>query len=316
VASSERAALPQEAQKLTRKGGRLRIQFGAHCYLFTDRWTDEQLDLLDTARRLGLDVWEIAVGDDVTFNPALTRARAESLGLELTISPGGAWPEAYDLSARDPTHRALGLTWHRRQVELGAELGATAYTGALYGHPGVVERRLPSPDEMAWTAEGLHALAAHGAKRGVEIVLEPMSHFRTHVVNTPAQLMALIALADHPNLQGLLDTYHLVAEIRDYAAAIRTTAPRLWGLHACENDRGVPGGGIVPWDAIFGALHEIDFAGKILMETYNSAIGDPPGSFAIARGMFHDPCPDAEAFVKQGLAFLKRGLESKGLQTP
>ena len=31
----------------------------------------------------------------------------------------------------------------------------------------------------------------------------------------------------------------------------------LWGLHACENDRGVPGGGLVPWREIFAALKQI-----------------------------------------------------------
>ena len=285
------------------------IQFGAHCYLFTDRWADDRLHLLDTARGMGLEVWEISVGDDVVFTPALTRARAEALGLALTISPGGDWPISFDLSAQDAGDRARGLAWHKKQVDLGAELGAVAYTGALYGHPGVVERRLRPPEELARTAEGLHALAAHGAARGIKIVLEPMSHFRTDLVNTPTQLMDLIALADHPNLWGLLDTYHLVTEIRDYAAAVHTTAPRLWGLHACENDRGVPGGGIVPWEALFGALREIAFEGVVLLETYNSAIGDPPGSFAVGRGMFHNPCPDAAAFVREGVGFVKAGLE-------
>ena len=35
---------------------------------------------------------------------------------------------------------------------------------------------------------------------------------------------------------------------------IRETGDLLWGLHACENDRGVPGGGLVPWRDIFTAL--------------------------------------------------------------
>lgn len=283
----------------------MKIHYGAHCYLFTDRWSDQALPLLDTARSLGLDLWEIAVGDDVVFTPALTRARAAALGLALTVSPGGAWPVACDLASDDPADRAAGLAWHQRQVDLAAELEAVAYTGALYGHPGVIKRRIPPPDELPRIAEGLHRLADYGAARGVKIVLEPMSHFRTHLVNTPAQLMALIALADQPNLYGLLDTYHLVTEIRDYAAAVRLTAPRLWGLHACENDRGAPGGGLVPWSEIFAALNAVAFAGPLLLESYNSTVGEPPGSFAHAHAMFHDPCPDGAAFVRRSLAFLK-----------
>jgi D-psicose/D-tagatose/L-ribulose 3-epimerase len=113
--------------------------------------------------------------------------------------------------------------------------------------------------------------------------------------------MTLIDLADHDNLFAALDTYHLVTEIRDYAQAIHCAAPRLWGIHACENDRGVPGGGLVPWGDIAKALHEIEYDGVMLLETYNSGIGD----FAFRRGMFHDLCPDGPAYVRQGLGFLR-----------
>jgi D-psicose/D-tagatose/L-ribulose 3-epimerase len=136
-------------------------------------------------------------------------------------------------------------------------------------------------------------------------VLEPMSRFRTHLVNTPDQVMRLAALADHANVRVLLDTYHLVTEIRDYAQAIYTVRDRLWGLHACENDRGVVGGGLIPWPAIFTALRDIDFDDYLMLETYNSSIGDPPGAFAYQRGLFQNPCPDAPVFVTQSLAFLQ-----------
>ena len=126
--------------------------------------------------------------------------------------------------------------------------------------------------------------------------LEPMSHFRTHIANTPEQIMRLVALADHPNLGVLLDTYHMIPEVRDFGAAIRTVGDRLWGLHACENDRGVPGGGLVPWDHVFAALRDIAFDGFVLLEAYNSSLSD----FAFRRGMFHDVCPDGEAFARAG----------------
>lgn len=286
----------------------MRIDYGAHCYVFTDRWSDDRLDLLDQAKALGLTLWEVSVGDDVDFTPSLTRNRAEALGLTLSVSPGGVWPLACDLAADDPADRARGLAWHRRQVDVAAALGAVAYTGALYGHPGIIKRRLPPPDELAWTAEGVHALADYAAAQGVKIVLEPMSHFRTHLINTPEQLAHLLMLADHANLYALLDTYHMVTEVRDYGAGIERVAPWLWSLHACESDRSVPGGGLVDWGDVFAALVKIDFTGYLMMETYNSSVGDSPGSFAHARAMFHDPCPDGAAFVRQGITFLDAAL--------
>ena len=277
------------------------MKYGAHIYLFTERWQDDQLHLMDLGAELGLQMWELSVGDDVHFTPRLTRDRAEALGLDLAIGPGGEWPVECDLSADEPSHRALGLAWHKQQVDLAGELGAVAYAGALYAHPGVVQRRVPPPDEYARTAEQLHALAEYAAHAGVAIVLEPMSHFRTHLANTPAQVLQLMDLADHPNLRILVDTYHIVTEVRDFGAAIRACGDRLWGVHPCENDRGVPGGGLVPWDDVFAALCDIGFDGYMTMETYNSSIGD----FAFRRGMFHNVCPDGAAFVRQGMAFLQ-----------
>lgn len=283
------------------------MHYGAHCYIFTDRWSDDALPILDRMKALGLDVAELSVGDDVRFTPALTRRRAEALGLTLVIGPGGAWPLSADLSSDEPEERREGLTWHCRQVDLAAELGAVAYAGALYGHPGVVKRRRPPADEYPRTAEGLHRLAEYAARRNVKIVLEPMSHFRTHLVNTAAQLMRLIDLADHPNLYALFDTYHLITEERDYGAALRTLASRLWCVHTCENDRGAPGGGLVPWDDVFDALYEIGFDGPLTMEAYNSSIDD----FAYQRGMFHNVCPDGDEFVRKGLAFLRSHVERR-----
>jgi D-psicose/D-tagatose/L-ribulose 3-epimerase len=85
--------------------------------------------------------------------------------------------------------------------------------------------------------------------------------------------------------------------------------PRLFAVHACENDRGVPGGGLVPWESIFRTLHEIGFDGYIGLEGYNSGIDD----FAFRRGMFHNVCPDGTTFVRNGIAFLRQ-MESKTLR--
>jgi len=282
------------------------VKYGAHCYLFTRSWSDAALPLLDRARELGLDMFELSVGDDVVFDPGLTGRRAASLGLDLVVGPGGAWPLDADLASDDPADRARGLAWHKRQIDLTAELGAWAYAGCLYGHPGVVKRRRPPADELARAAAGVRALAEYAEPLRVTIVLEPMSRFRTHLVNTPAQLVRLFELAGHPGLRATFDTYHAVTEVRDYAAGLRALGPRLALVHACENDRGVPGGGLIPWETVFRTLAEIGFDGSIGLEGYNTGLGD----FGFERGIFQDLCPDGPAFVERGVAFLK-GMERR-----
>jgi D-psicose/D-tagatose/L-ribulose 3-epimerase len=277
------------------------MKFGAHSYIFTDRWSDSSLHFLEDAKELGLDCFEIGIGDDVIFSYEPVRRQAEQLNLELIVSPGGLWPMVCDLSSEDAVGRKAGLEWHRRQVDIAHELGAIAYCGSLYGHTGVVKKRKPLKDEYQWIAEELHKLASYGEGKGVAIILEPMSHFRTHLVNTPSQVVRLMEMSDHPNLWALLDTYHMITEVRDYAEGIRTVGRKLWGMHMCENDRGVPGGGLMPWSSISKALAETDFNGHLIMEAYNSSIRD----FAYERGMFHNVCPDPDSFIKDGLRFLK-----------
>lgn len=275
--------------------------YGAHQFLWKNHWTDGDVGILEAARSLGCACFEISLGDDVSFDRLRTGRHAKALGIELTVGPGNVWPAECNLSADDPQHRQLGLAWHRKTVEQAAELGAVAYCGALYSHPGHVLRRRPPPDEMTRAAEGLHRLAEHAAGLGVRIVIEPMSRFRIHLVNTAAQAMALARRADHPNLLVNLDTYHMITEERDYGAAIRRALPLLWGVHACENDRGVPGGGLVPWPAVFAALREAAGPVRLMLETYNTA-----GDRGYSRGIFQDLCPEPESFVRAGLAFLKQ----------
>ncbi len=279
------------------------MKLGAHIYLWMEKWSDAEVGLFDRARGLGLDTIELSVGLDVKFSAALTRRAAESAGISLLVGPGGAWPDGADLSDEDPANRRAALDFHKAIVDQTAELGGMAYAGALYGRPGKVLKRRPPPEEFERTAEGLHALAEHARKAGVKIVLEPMSRFRSHVVNTPAQMLRLVNQAGHPNLYILLDTYHLVTEVRDYAAAIRSVSDRIWGLHACENDRGVPGGGLVPWPDVFAAV-KASRAEYVGFEGYNTGLGD----FGFRRGIFQNVCPDGDAFVRQAVAFTRRYL--------
>lgn len=276
------------------------FKFGAHQFLWTGRWTDESLPLLDHVRELGLELMEISLGDEIAFAPSPVREHAAKIGLELTVGPGNEWPMECDISSDDTVQRQLGLAWHRKILQRAAELGAAAYCGAIYGHPGRVLRRRPPRDEFERTAENLRALAEHGAKLGVRLVIEPMSRFRSHIANTSAQAVALADAAGHPNLFVNLDTYHMITEERDYAAAIRTAGAKLWGLHACENDRGVPGGGLVPWPQVMAALGEIRPDARVMFETYNTS-----GDFGFARGIFQNVCPDPDAFVLRGLNFLR-----------
>ena len=277
-------------------------KYGAHQFLWVEHWTDECLHILDEAHSLGLDSFEISLGDDVSFNPVPVRERAEELGLELTIGPGNLWPMECDISSESKENQHLGIEWHRQIILRAADLGAVAYNGATYGHPGHILRQPRQTAELERIAKNLYQLAELSQSLNVKLVIEPMSRFRTHLIQSAKEAVDLVSMVGHPNLYINLDTYHMVTEERDYAKAIMTCGNSLWGIHACESDRGIPGGGLVPWNEVFHSLADVCPNARILMETYNTG----QSGFGYKRGIFKNVCPDAQAFVKNGLAFLKQ----------
>ena len=277
-------------------------QYGAHQFLWVEHWTDECLPVLDEVSSLGLDCFEISLGDDVSFNPIPVRKRAVELGLELSIGPGNLWPMQCDISSESEDNQRLGMEWHRQIIIRVTDLGAVAYNGAIYGHPGNILRQPRQTAELERIAKNLYQLSAFAQSLNVKLVIEPTSRFRTHLVQSAKEAVDLVTMVGHPNLYINLDTYQMVTEERNYAAAIKTCGNALWGIHACESDRGVPGGGLVPWNEVFYSLADVCPNARILMETYNTG----NTGFGYKRGIFKNVCPNAQDFVKNGLAFLKQ----------
>ena len=147
----------------------------------------------------------------------------------------------------------------------------------------------------------LWLLADYAEKLEVRLVIEPMSRFRNHLINTSKQAVQLAEMAGHHNVMINLDTFHMITEERDYGAAITCTSSRLWGIHACENDRGAPGGGLVPWPTVFESLQKVAGPVRVMLETYRTG----PEGFGFERGIFQDLCPKPEEFVEKGIGYLK-----------
>jgi D-psicose/D-tagatose/L-ribulose 3-epimerase len=87
-------------------------------------------------------------------------------------------------------------------------------------------------------------------------------------------------------------------------AAIRAAGPRIGHFHTCENDRGVPGSGHVPWSDVAQALHEVNYAGPVVIESFTAKVKSIARAAAIWRALA--PSQDAIAYV--GLKFLKQLL--------
>jgi D-psicose/D-tagatose/L-ribulose 3-epimerase len=102
----------------------------------------------------------------------------------------------------------------------------------------------------------------------------------------------------------MLDTFHMNIEERALGDAIRAAGKRLCHVHACENDRGAPGSGHVPWADVAAALRDIGYDGPVVIESFTSKVK----SIARAAAIWRSFAATQDDLARDGLAFLKELL--------
>jgi D-psicose/D-tagatose/L-ribulose 3-epimerase len=168
--------------------------------------------------------------------------------------------------------------------------------------------RLQSPTERerqwGWAVGGLRECAQYAAERDVGFAIESLNRFETDLVNTVEQGVRLCEDIGAANVGLLLDTFHMNIEERSLGDAIRAAGPLLRNFHACENDRGAPGSGHVPWDEVAAALADIGYDGQVVIESFTPEIVE----IARAVSTWRPVAESGDALAADGLAFLRRLL--------
>jgi len=276
------------------------MKFGLNALLYTAEFTNKQLDLIPKVAELGYDGIEIPFMDLDGMDAAAIGRALEAAGIGATgcavLMPGT------NLVSDDPAERQAGVARLKQCVDLAAEMGADAVAGPLYAPVGLITGRERTDDEWQRGVDGLRAAAEHAGKAGVGLAIEPLNRFETYFLNTAADGLAMVEAVGHPSLAVQLDTFHANIEEKDTPAAIRLLGSKLGHFHACENDRGQPGTGQVPWDGVFAALSDTGYDGWVVIETFARGIRD----LCAAAFIWRDIYDSADGLAKDGLAFLRR----------
>jgi D-psicose/D-tagatose/L-ribulose 3-epimerase len=283
------------------------MKLGIHAMAWTSHWSDESLPLVDRVAGLGLDFVEIPLMDVEDVHPAPIRKRLDDVGIDVVTST--VLSEATDITSPDPQVRAAGVDYLRRCVDVTAELGATQFSGVIYGMHGKRPRERPNEQDWAWSAECLARTAEHATRNGIAVGIEPVNRYESPLVNTCEQAVRLAELIDAPNLRIHLDTYHMNIEEKSWAEPVVLAGDRLCHFHLCENDRGIPGTGLVDWEELFGALARIRYAGYAGLESFVDVSEDMVAGTCVWR----DLAPSGDVLVREGTAFLRNLARRHGL---
>jgi len=181
---------------------------------------------------------------------------------------------------------------------------AKVFGGVIYCGWGYLSGKPRTEDEWNWAVDAYREIAAYARQQAPEMILgiEPVNRFESHFINIAADAVKFIEAVGEPNVKVHLDTFHMIREEDDFAAAVRETGQHLGYIHACENQRGIPGRGQVPWAQLFQALREVNYDGCVTIESFDPNMPNIARLCCIWRKLADSP----EQLATEGLAFLKQ----------
>ena len=278
---------------------------GACTWLWTAGFGDaDAAPLAGRAAGLGFDLLEVCVESTGGITAEALGDAGEQAGIGFTVC--GAFGPDRDLASPDPGPRTAALDYIAWCVELAVAIDAPLVCGPMYSSVGKDHLEDPGAraDERARAVEGLRRAADHAGRNGVQLALEPLNRYETDLVNTVEQGLEVCAEVGADSLGLLLDTYHMNIEEKSLGDAIRVAGDRVFHFHACENDRGTPGTGHIPWAEVFAALRDIAYAGPVVIESFTPQVRE----IARAVSLWRELDAEGDVLAARGREFLAAGL--------
>ena len=277
------------------------MKFGIDSLLFNDVFTLESIPILEKCQKLGFDFVEI-VPLDLKLFPAKEVAQAcKDLDMDVFIGYG-LGPE-HNLISPDPAVRKKGVEFSKHLIDVCNEANASALSGMIHCTWGYLSGKMRTEEEWKWGVENFREVAeyAKNIRPQMKLNIEVVNRFETHFINTASDAVRFVNEVGMDNVFVHLDTFHMIREEDNFRDAVLVTEGRIGHVHACENQRGIPGTGLVPWFEFFTALKDVGYDGSLAVESFDPDMESIAKLCCIWRKLADSP----EDLATEGLKFVK-----------
>lgn len=195
-------------------------------------------------------------GKDLGYKTSEVKKILSHYGIEVAGICGMFSPDN-DLSSNRPLIRQNAIDYIRRNLEMGAELGAKYFLIV----PGAVGRPEPYDDmEFYRSVETLKVVADEFKNAGIRGAVEPIRAAEVSFCHTFEDAKKYIAAVDNPGVKYINgDVYHMLVEESHIGEAIVNAEGMLTNLHMADTNRDTLGGGSLDIDTIIRALYIIGY---------------------------------------------------------
>lgn len=282
------------------------FKFGVDSFIWAEAFSEKDLWIIEKAKDIGFEVIDFAISNPYTFPTQAVKAELERVGMDcvctttLTLETNPISP--------DPAIRAAGVAAVKKCVDICNTLGAPILGGVNYAGWGYLTKRPRTEQEWQWGVESMREAAQYAKETGnVTICVECVNRFETFFLNIAEDAVRFCKDVGTGNVKVHLDCFHMIREEKSFSGAVKTCGKEYLGyVHVNENDRGIPGTGLVPFPEFFQALADIGYDGPLVIESFDPSFTELAGNCAIWRSF----APSGEALAIDGLANLKAIAES------
>jgi sugar phosphate isomerase/epimerase len=237
--------------------------------------------IVDKLAEFGFDYIElslapIAAMTDAAFVELARRVAGSGLRCEAN---NNFFPASIRLTGPD-ADLARALAYAKGAFERAARLGTAV---VVFGSSAAKNVPAGFPHEAAWRqiTDLLRALGPLAAQYGITIAIEPLNRQESNIVNLVSEGLRLARAVDHPNVQLVVDFYHLMRESESFEVLLAAGAA-VRHIHFAEIvSRNFPTEPQDDYARFFESLHRIQYDDRCSIEAYTKDFGsDAPVALA------------------------------------
>lgn len=277
------------------------FKFGVDSFIWTESFSEKDLWIIEKAKELGFEVIDFAISNPYMFPADLVKKELERVGIECVCTTT-LTKETNPISP-DPEVRKAAVAAMKKCVDICNTLGAPILGGVNYAAWGYITKKPRTDEEWAWGVESMREAAVYAKETGnVTICVECVNRFETFFLNIAEDAIKFCKDVGTGNMKVHLDCFHMIREEKSFSGAVKTCGKEYLGyIHVNENDRGIPGTGLVPFREFLRAVHDVGYDGPLVIESFDPSFEELAGNCAIWRSF----APTGEALATEGLTNLK-----------
>ncbi|MDR3436830.1 sugar phosphate isomerase/epimerase family protein [Telmatospirillum sp.] len=244
------------------------------------------IEIVETLAELQFDYIELSLShltsmDEAAFSKLARRIERSGIACEAC---NNFVPARIRLTGPD-ADLGSALEYAKAALDRAGRLGARTI---VFGSSGAKNVPAGFPHDQAWRqiVQFLQALGPLAAPYGITIAIEPLNRQESNIVTLAAEGLRLSRDVGHPNIQLLIDFYHLRRENEDFGILLEAKSA-IRHVHFAEvRSRIFPIDDDDDYQTFFDYLQKIGYDGRCSIEAYTKNFGsEAPRALAMLKAI-------------------------------